>query len=343
MASLPLAIVTGPNHSPAAATAVAHPNIALVKYWGKRDAALNLPAVPSLSVTLDTLSTTTTVRFDPRLDADRLTLNGAPATVERTRVSATLDLLRRRAGVTWPAEVTSANDFPTAAGLASSASGFAALVVAADAALDLDLDRRTLSMLARRGSGSAARSLYGGYVQMNAGERADGSDSYAEPVAGVDALPLSVVIAITSTAAKTVGSTDGMTRTAGTSPYWSAWVDTTVADLDLARSAIEASDFDALARVAEHSCLKMHALAMSADPGLVYWNSATVACLHAVRALRESGVPVFFTIDAGPQVKALCAPASAGQVAGALGAVDGVRRVVVCGLGDGAHRVADRA
>ncbi len=303
--------MTGQNHSPTRATAVAHPNIALVKYWGKRDAALNLPAVPSLSVTLDALRTRTTVRFDPRLDADRLLLNGRTADDERARVSATLDLLRSRAGVASRAEVISDNDFPTAAGLASSASGFAALVVAADAALGLGLDRQTLSMLARQGSGSAARSLFGGYVQMNAGERGDGSDAYAEPVADADALPLAVVIAVTSTAAKPVGSTDGMTRTARTSPYWGAWVDTTPEDLAQARAAIDASDFDALARVAEHSCLKMHALAMSADPGLVYWNGATVQCLHEVRALRQAGVPVFFTIDAGPQLKALCAPDSA--------------------------------
>jgi diphosphomevalonate decarboxylase len=164
------------------ATAQAQPNIALVKYWGKRDPRLNLPATGSLPITLATLWTRTRVAFDESLRHDELRLNDAEDPVALGRVSACLDLLRRQAGTTACARVDSRNNFPTAAGLASSASGFAALVVAADAALGLALDRRTLSTLARRGSGAAARSLFGGFVSMAAGQREDGEDAFAAPV-----------------------------------------------------------------------------------------------------------------------------------------------------------------
>lgn len=182
---------------PRVAVAQAQPNIALVKYWGKRDVALNLPVVGSLSITLDQLWTRTQVRFDPALAADRMTLNGREDAKQLKRSSACLDLLRARAGVNWRAEVVSTNNFPTGAGLASSASGFAALVLAGDAALGLGLSRAELSVLARRCSGSAARSIFGGYVEWAHGTRADGEDSVARPILDAAAWPLAVAVAIT--------------------------------------------------------------------------------------------------------------------------------------------------
>ncbi len=315
------------------AAAQAHPNIALIKYWGKRDLPLNLPVVGSLSITLDTLWTRTSVRFGNDLPADRLSLNGREDAKQLRKVSACLDLLRARAGTEARADVVSHNNFPTGAGLASSASGFAALVVAADAALGLDLPRGTLSEFARRGSGSASRSIFGGYVEWALGEQADGEDSIARPILDAQAWPLRVAVAITSTAEKAIGSTEGMNRTADTSPYQRAWIDTQEADLAEARAAIVARDFERLADISEFSCLKMHALAMAAKPGLLYWNAATMAAMHAVRGLRASGVPVFFTIDAGPQVKAICLPSAAVQVAAALREVPGVLKVLETGLG----------
>jgi diphosphomevalonate decarboxylase len=324
------------------ATALAHPNIALIKYWGKRDTALNLPAVGSLSITLDTLHTRTRLRFDPALEADDIRLDGEPAGPNRARrVSACLDRLRARAGVPAGAVVDSRNNFPTGAGLASSASGFAALVVAADRALGLGLSAAELSEQARLGSGSAARSIFGGFVDMTHGTRADGSDAIARPLLTARDWPLSMVIAVTSEAAKAVGSTDGMTRTRETSPYYRAWVETAETDLSEARRAIETRDFDALASVSEYSCLKMHGLALAARPGLLYWNPATVACLQHIHALRAGGTPVFFTMDAGPQVKALCPPEQAETVARALADEPGVLRVLRTGLGEGARLVAE--
>ena len=317
------------------ATVRARSNIALVKYWGKANAALNTPAVGSISITLEDLWTDTTVRFHPSLASDRLILNGAERTDQLERVARCLDLVRAAAGRELHAEVVSENNFPTGAGLASSASGFAALVGAATAALGLELAPRELSILARRGSGSAARSVFGGFVEMHKGEAADGSDSYAEPLAGAEHWPLTVLVAVTSSGEKAVGSGPGMTRSAASSPYYDDWVASHPGDLALARSAIAARDFEALADVSEASCLKMHAAAMSTSPPLLYWNGATVDCLNRIRALRADGVPVFFTIDAGPQVKAVCLPAAAADVRIALSGITGVERIIESGLGPG--------
>lgn len=322
------------------AAALAHPNIALIKYWGKREPERNLPAVGSLSITLDTLSSRTEVSFDTASRTDTVRLNGHTASDgESRRISAFLNLLREQAGIEAGAVVDTTNDFPTGAGLASSASGFAALVVAADQALGLGLSPAELSRLARRGSGSAARSIFGGFAEMAHGQREDGRDAVAEPLLAASEWPLSVVIAVTSEAEKTVGSTEGMTRTRDTSPYYAVWTETAEADLAAARRAIEQRDFHVLAELSEYSCLKMHGLALSARPGLMYWNGATVTCMQRVRALREDGIPVFFTVDAGPQVKAVCPPEHAGTVAEALAGEAGVQRILHTGLGPGARIV----
>ena len=322
------------------AAARARANIALIKYWGKADdGPLNIPAVGSLSITLQALWSDTQVRFDESLPADALVLGGRSHPERLDRVSRCLDLLRACAGVDRAAEVTSVNNFPTGAGLASSASGFAALTTAAARALGLELSPRELSIVARQGSGSAARSIFGGFTEMRAGAAPDGSDSYAEPLMTAEAWPLEVVIAVTERGEKAVGSRAGMARSASTSPYYPAWVATSSADLDQGRQAVLNRDFEALADVAERNCLKMHSAAMASRPPLIYWNAATVACLQAVRSLRRSAVPVFFTIDAGPQLKAICAPGASARVRKVLAAVPGVADVLVSGLGAGAEAV----
>ncbi len=326
---------------PTHATAEAQPNIALVKYWGKRDAALNLPAAGSLSITLEALHTRTSLRFDPALGADDVVLNGAHTSAHARKVTAFLDLFRTRAGISTPARVESTNDFPTGAGLASSASGFAALAVAADRALGLRLAPAGLSVLARRGSGSAARSIFGGFVEMTAGEHKDGTDAYAAPLLDAAAWPLRVVVAITSRARKAVDSRAGMEASQRTSPYYHDWIATVPGDLGEARAAVRARDFARLAAVSEASCLAMHAVMLATRPALIYWNGATVECLQRIRALQRDGTAVCFTIDAGPQVKAVCLPAAAAGVADALRAVHGVEDVLVSGLGEGARVVPD--
>lgn len=319
------------------AAARAGANFALVKYWGKADARLNVPAVGSISITLDALFTETEVALAPELRSDELVLDGKRRDEGVAKISACVDLLRAKAGVDTRVRVVSRNNFPTGAGLASSASGFAALVRAAEAALGLALSPRERSIVARQGSGSAARSIFGGFVEMHAGSSADGGDSFAEPLLDGKEWPLEVVIAVTAKGEKEIDSRSGMTRSAASSPYYAAWVSGQPPDLAAARAAIRARDFAALADVAEHNCLKMHAAALAARPPLVYWNGATVECLHAVRRLRAGGVPVFFTIDAGPQLKAVCAPGVRPEVERTLRAVPGVLELLTSALGPGAE------
>ncbi len=318
------------------ATAIAHPNIALVKYWGKADTAENLPAVGSLSITLGGLATTTTVAFDPELREDVFLLDGREDTAAARRVSGCLERLRRRLGTTLHARVESSNDFPTAAGLASSASGFAALVVAAHAALGGNLPREELADLARRCSGSAARSLFGGFVELALTPEGP-HPTTTRQILPPEAWPLEVVVAVTATGPKEIGSTEGMLLTERTSPYYRSWVRQSPADLAAAREAVASRDFEALAEVSEASCLAMHGLMLSARPGLIYWNGTTVECLHRIRRLRREGIPVFFTVDAGPQVKAICLPEATPRVEEALGNVPGVVRLLSSGLGEGAR------
>ncbi|MEZ4367968.1 MAG: diphosphomevalonate decarboxylase [Kofleriaceae bacterium] len=321
------------------ATARACANIALVKYWGKRDAALNLPAAGSLSLTLDGLVTTTTVELAPALADDEVTLDGRPATAaEAERVSRFVDLVRAPAGRATRVRVTTGNDFPTASGLASSASGFAALALATTAAFEVTRSPAELSALARRGSGSAARSLDGGLVLMHAGARADGVDAFATalPAAPWQQALRMVIAVVAGGVAKTHGSRDAMEHCAATSPLYPAWIDQVPRDLDAALAAIAAGDVAALGALAEANALAMHATALAARPAIVYWLPATLAALAEVRRLRADGVPAWATMDAGPHVKVLTTAAHAPPVAAAMATVPGVSSTRVCAPGPAA-------
>ncbi len=318
-----------------AARAVAHTNIALIKYWGKRPGApdQNLPAVGSLSLTLERLRSDTTVRA---ADHDSFVLDGAADPGAATKVFRHLDRVWRstHTDARPPCAVTSTNHLPTAAGLASSASGFAALTLAAAGAFGLDLeDRSALSVLARRGSGSAARSLWGGFVRQLRGDLADGSDCRARPLFGAGHWDLRLLIVHTAKGKKPVGSTDGMQRSADTSPYYPAWVATSEADLASGEQALGARDLEALGAVMEHSCFKMHACMLATVPPLMYWNGTTLAAIQEVWAARRDGLEGYVTSDAGPHVKVLCRPETAGPLATRLAAVPGVHTVDILGPG----------
>lgn len=313
----------------------ARPNIALVKYWGKRDTARNLPATGSISVTLDALWTTMRVTLDQPLPRDELTVDGRPAPDLLPRVGHCLDAVL---GADRPrARVASECNFPIAAGLASSASAFAALVVAADAAVGGGRPTAELARLAGRASGSAARSLYGGFVELANGE----NHIDVRTLLPAAAWPLRVLVAVTDESPKAVGSSEAMEISRRTSPFYGRWLGQQAADLDAARAAITARDFEAMAAVAEHNCLKMHSVMWASRPPLIYWNRVTIDCMETVRGLRAEGAEVFFTIDAGPQIKAVCTAESEPRVAAALGEVPGVRQVIAGGLGEGASRLAD--
>jgi diphosphomevalonate decarboxylase len=319
------------------AVARACANIALVKYWGKRDLALNLPAAGSISLTLDGLSTEAEVELFPGEGPDEVWIDGQPATEEAARrVSRFLDLVRERAGRRERARVATRSNFPIGAGLASSASAFAALALAASRAAGLRLGSDELSALARRGSGSAARSVHAGFVEMLAGSRADGADAVARPLAPPDHWDVRMVAAITAPGAKVLGSTEAMIHTARTSPLYPGWLSSVPPALEAARSAILARDLSRLGEVMEHSALAMHATAIAARPPIFYWNPVTVAALDRVRGLRREGTAAYFTIDAGPHVKALCEARDADRVAAALREVPGVLRTLVLGPGPAA-------
>ena len=315
------------------ATAIAQPNIALIKYWGKRDVARNLPAVGSISITLSSLHTQVSVELLMAASTDELIVNGVEDSSMLPRISACLDNVM--GGHRDRARVVSSSNFPIAAGLASSASAFAATTVAAAKAADLDLGTDELARLAGRASGSAARSLYGGFAELrNAGDSIELST-----LRDLESWPLQVVIAITETGPKGVGSTRAMEISRETSPFYSSWISQQDQDLNVARDAIAGEDFAALANVAEHNCLKMHSVMWASRPPMVYWTAATLRCLETVRQLQQDGHRVFFTIDAGPQVKAVCMPEDAQAVARALADTDGVQKVMTSDLGSGARLV----
>jgi diphosphomevalonate decarboxylase len=314
-------------------TARANVNVALIKYWGKRDATLNLPATGSISLTLDGLWVEASCQFGS--ESDDCTIDGRPPSDDdRAKILGFVDLVRAEAGIEARARIRTTSGVPAGIGLASSAAAFAALAAATSRAAGLRLEPPALSALARRGSGSAARSIFGGFVEWHRGERPDGRDSIAAPLRAAGDWDVRVVVAVTSEARKAVSSRAGMQRAAA-SPFYPAWVETAARDLDEARRAIAARDLDALGLVAEHSALKMHAVGFAARPPLVYWRGATIECLHRVWALRAEGTPGYVTIDAGPQVKVLCDAAAAPRLSAALRDVPGVERVLVCAPGGG--------
>ncbi len=320
--------------------ATAAANIALVKYWGKRSTTHNLPARGSLSLTLDALRTWTEVELTPGAAADTLSLDGVEQSGKAlARVAELLDRVRSRAEPELRgtfARVVSKTSFPVAAGLASSASGFAALAVGASAAYRLGLDDGAMSGLAREGSGSAARSIFGGFVRMDAGRALDGHDAIARPITDAR-VELAAAIAVADTGEKEIGSTDGMEATRKTSPYHRAWLEQVDEDLHAAERALRAGDFEALTRVTEGSCLAMHANAMAARPGIIYFKGVTLWAIDRVRALRRDGVPVMFTVDAGPHLVAFAPPERIAEVAAALGEHPEVKRVITSRAGEGAR------
>jgi diphosphomevalonate decarboxylase len=316
------------------AWAVANSNLALVKYWGKGEESANHPAGASLSVTLDSLSTAAEVLFSAGLSDDRV--EGLPPPAE-AKVLRFLERFRATFGVRGHAAVFLASNFPVAAGLASSASTFAALSKAAATAAGLTLGDTELAAIARTGSGSACRSIYGGFVEW----RPQAGGSVVEPIAGREHWPLRILIAVTSEKPKSVGSSEGMRRTAATSPYYTAWLRAGTEDLPEVRAAIHTRDLPRLGAAAERNCIRMHAAAMAATPPLVYWEPATLAAMRRVWELRERGIEAYFSIDAGPQVKVLCGADDAEAVKAAMVGVPGVIRLLSSQPGDGA-RIVDR-
>lgn len=314
-------------------TVQAFANIALVKYWGKQDATWNLPMTGSLSVTLDPLSTHT--RLTPA-EQDQLWLNGE-ATPLPDPIQKVLAFARERFGVGSAFRIDSHNHFPTAAGVASSASAYAALAYALLAPIGVDL--ADISRLARLGSGSACRSIYGGFAQWLPGH--DHNTSYAVPLADEHHWPdLRVLVALVESGPKAVSSTMGMNHTVATSPLYQAWPATVERDLREAKRAIAERDLEKLGRVAEANALAMHATALAARPAVLYWQPQTLAVIQHIWTWRQAGLSCYATLDAGPNVKILCPEREVTPLLDRLQGV-GLKEVLVCRPGAGPKQLAE--
>lgn len=314
----------------------AHTNIALIKYWGKRDKELFLPMNSSLSLTLDAFYTDTKVVFDEELTVDTFFLNGVlQSEKEIQKISRFLDLFREYTGKDLFARVESINFVPTAAGLASSASAFAALALATATALQLNLSPQELSTFARRGSGSSTRSLFGGFVEWDMGTGSE--DSMAIPVDDA-AWDVGMLIIAVDTGQKKVASREGMEHTVATSPFYPAWVASAKEDLVAIKEAIAQRDFQRVGQITEHNGMKMHATTLSANPPFTYWSADSLVAQEAVRQVREElGLPAYMTMDAGPNVKVLCRASDLSRLQEALSQVIPTAKLIASKPGPAAY------
>jgi diphosphomevalonate decarboxylase len=313
------------------ATAQAFANIAFIKYWGNREHTLRLPSNGSISMNLDGLYTRTMVSFQPSLPFDELIINGREVTGPGLdRISYILDIIRGMANIHERVEVISENNFPSGAGIASSASAFAALALAGSTAAGLKLSEQELSRLARRGSGSASRSIPGGFVEWQIGDSDE--DSFAFSIAEPDHWNLVDCVAIVSAAHKKTGSTEGH-RIAGTSPLQAARVADAPRRLDICRKAILERDFNTFASIIELDSDMMHAVMMTSTPALHYWKPASLDVMNCVRQWRMEGIPVCYTVDAGPNIHVICPDTEAHVIEKRLRETEGVDQVLIARAG----------
>lgn len=317
------------------ATAIASPNIAFIKYWGDKDSRLRIPVNGSISMNLNGLFTRTTVTFDPSLKTHEFVLDGKVITGQpRERAANFLGHVCQMAGISGFARVTSENNFPTGSGMASSASAFAALSLAASSAAGLELDERALSCLARRGSGSACRSVPAGFVEWQVGK--NDHDSYAFSIAPPDHWDLVDCIAVVSQEHKETGSSEGHLL-ASTSLLQAVRVGDAIRRLDICRDAIMKRDFQAFAEIIELDSNLMHAVMMTSQPRLLYWQPATLAVIQAVVKWRRSAIPVCYTIDAGPNVHVITPGEFSTKVVAELLQIPGVTKVLSARPGGAVH------
>ena len=290
----------------------AHSNIALIKYWGKIDSELHIPQNNSLSLTQDAFYTDTKVLFSDDLPKDEFYLNYQKQDAkEVVKISKFINIFRNLAGINLPCRVESHNNMPSAAGFGSSASAYAALTKALDDSLKLNLDSKNLSILARRGSGSACRSIYPILVEWQKGD--SNETSYAVPFDPAD-FPICTVTMALSGDRKKFSSRKGMQISVDTSPYYSAWKEYSKKSLDDIKKAIKDKNITKIGEIAEQNALAMHSLTITAQPSFFYFNEDTLKAINAVHNLRDQGYALHFTIDAGPNIVIICDFADANQI-----------------------------
>jgi diphosphomevalonate decarboxylase len=284
------------------ATSIAPSNIAFTKYWGKKDELLRLPENGSISMCLSDLLTTTTVEFSDKYTQDEVTINGEVEAGEETRAIKHLDRVRKLAGISTFAKVVSNNNFPKGTGLSSSASGFAALTLAAAKAAGLNLNEKQLSILARQGSGSACRSIPSGFVEWQDGDTTE--TSYAKTIFPANHWNIVDVVAIVSQGRKDVSTSEGM-KTLGTSPFVKTRVEGMKEKNKLAKKYLKEKNFSALGDLAEREALEMHAIMITQNPPLIYFQPNTILMMKLVQKWRQEGLESYFTINTGQDVHVL--------------------------------------
>lgn len=305
------------------ATAVANSNTAFIKYWGKYDEKLILPMNSNISMTVDSQNTTTTVEFSKDFKDDVVFINGKEQEGKpRDKVVRHLDLIRKLADVSLKAKVMSENNFPTAVGLASSASGFAALTMAATSAAGLDIDKKQLSIISRQGSGSSCRSIYGGYVEWIKSERSE--DSYAVQIANQNHMDIRDIAVVISKKKRKMGTREGMRLSMKTSPLYNARLKIVEENLRKAKEAINNKDFTTLGKTAEADCLTMHAVAMTTNPALIYWEPKTLEVMEKVYQWRDEGLECYYTIDTGANMHIFCLPENADEIVKRVKEIPGI-------------------
>ena len=310
--------------------AIAHPNFALIKYWGKSDVSNNLPDMSSISITIDTLFSTAKVSYDSTLKKDLWILND----IEQEslgQIKPTMNYLKSFKPAKDFCVIESTNNFPTAAGLASSASGVASIVVAINELFNLNLSEKELINAAILGSGSAPRSLYSGFVYLN-------KKNYScETILDSNQWPLKIIICQTSSDRKLVSSRDGMRISKSTSSYYKDWVNDQDNDIKKALKAIKMKDFDLLGEVSEDNCKKMHKVMETSKPPLIYRNATSHLCIQKIEEMKVNDIGIFHTIDAGPQVKIICKAQHADQVISEMKSIPNIQDIIEVNIGQGAR------
>jgi diphosphomevalonate decarboxylase len=323
-------------------TVKANANIALTKYWGKKNDELKTPWNSNTSVTLEGLETITTVEFDKKYLKDIFILDEKEYFEgdEFVEVKEQLDIIRKKSGLKENAKVVSKNFFPTAAGFASSASGLAALTFAASKAAGLNLSTKELSIIARMGSGSASRSLIDGFAIWHFGETSE--ESFAEQIAPKEHWPeFRILGCVISKKQKKIKSRAGMKQSVMTSPIFEQWHINAEKDAQKMIGLIKEKNFPELGKLAQDNCILLHACAMTTRPSIIYWQPGTLEVIHKVLELQDEGKQIYFTIDGGPQTKILCLEKDVEEFKKILSKLESVQEIIECKPGTGPQVIED--
>lgn len=318
-------------------SAIAPSNIAFIKYWGRKDEVLRLPTNGSISMNLSNLLTTTTVEFDSGLKEDTIILNGQKEDTATSRGVKHLDRIRKLAKIQTKAKVVTENNFPTGTGLSSSASGFAALTVAASAAAGLTLSEKELSVLARQGSGSACRSIPDGFVEWLDGDTSEAS--YAVSLHGHEYWDIVDLVAVVNVGPKDVPTSEGQ-KSAGSSPFFEVRLEHMQERIKRMKKLINEKNFRAFGKLVETDALELHAIMLTSQPSLIYWLPGTVRMMRQVKKWRSEGLEVYFTVNTGQDIHLICQKKDAEKVAALAEEIPDVRKTIINEPAKGAHLVS---